>query len=79
MGLGELDKWLSLFVLEVRRKDGNVYPPNSLHQLCCGLLRSIREYDPTIDFLKGPEFSSFHETLHVEMKRIKAKIHPKRA
>ena len=27
MGLGELDKWLSLFVLEVRRKDGNVYPP----------------------------------------------------
>ena len=51
-------------------------------QLCCGLLCSIREYNPTIDFFKGPEFSSFCKTLDAQMKRIKAKacvqIHPKR-
>ena len=35
----ELNDWLSRFVLEVRRKDGKFYPPNTLHQLCCGVLR----------------------------------------
>ena len=30
MSPAELDKWLSRFVLEVRRRNGNVYPPNTL-------------------------------------------------
>ena len=83
MGVNDLDKWLSRFVLEVRRKDGKVYPPNSLHQLCCGLLHSIQEYNPAIDFFKSPEFASFWKTLDAEMKRIKSdstvQTHPKRA
>ena len=83
MGVNDVDKWLSRFVLEVRRKDGKVYPPNSLHQLCCGLLRSIREYNPAIDFFKSPEFASFRKILDAEMKRIKSdstvQTHPKRA
>ena len=67
----ELNKWLSCFVLEARRKDGNVYPPNSLHQLCCGVLRHIREFNLSIDIFKDPKFTSFQKTLDAEMKRLK--------
>ena len=36
----EFNHWLRLcrFVLKVQGKDGNKYPPNTLHQLCCGIL-----------------------------------------
>ena len=32
-----LNKWLSLFVLEVRKVDGSRYPPSSIHLILCGL------------------------------------------
>ena len=54
-----------------------------MHQLCCGLFHSIREYNPATDFFKSPELDSFHKSLDAEMKRIKAVAavltHPKRA
>ena len=37
-----LDKWLSLFTIEVRRKDGSEYPPATIHMLLCGLQRIMR-------------------------------------
>ena len=37
----ELNDWLCRFVLEVRRKDGKPYPPNTLDQLCCGILNVV--------------------------------------
>ena len=83
MSPAELDKWLSRFVLEVRRRDGNVYPPNTLYQLCCGLLRHIRECEPSLDIFKDPKFVSFQKTLDAEMKRLKktpgSRKAPKRA
>ena len=68
----ELNLWLSRFVLEVRRQDGQPYPPNTLHQLCCGILRQVREIKPELDIFKDPEFVSFRKTLDAEMKRLKA-------
>ena len=41
----QLDYWLSKFVLEARRSDGNPYPPNTLYQICCGLMRFVRDVD----------------------------------
>ena len=70
MQVSELNEWLSRFVVEVRRKDGKFYPPNTLHQLCCGLLRRLREVDPSLDIFKNPEFDSFRKTLDAEMKRF---------
>ena len=32
-----LSKWLSLFTIEVRKKDGSKYLPASIHLLLCGL------------------------------------------
>ena len=38
----DLDYWLVRFALEVREKDAKEFPTNSLHRLCCGILRHLR-------------------------------------
>lgn len=66
--------WLSRFILEVRKKDGSEYPANSLHHICCGLMRHLRQNgQPEIDFFRDPTFSNFRATLDSEMKRIQSK------
>ena len=37
-----LAKWLSLFTIEVRKKDGERYPPATIHMLLCALQRIMR-------------------------------------
>ena len=69
--VSELNNWLCRFVLEVRRKDGKPYPPNTLHQLCCAILRYVRGVNPDVDFFQNPEFAPFRKTLDAEMKRLK--------
>jgi len=39
----EFDFWLARFFVEVRRKDGKEYPPRTLYQLGCDILRKLRE------------------------------------
>ena len=39
----EFDFWLACFFVEVRRKDGKEYPPCTLYQIGCGILRKLRE------------------------------------
>ena len=69
----QLRYWLSRFVLEVRKRDGSEYPPNTLHHICCGLLRHIRQSGrPEVDFFKDPMFSNFTATLDSEMKRLRS-------
>ena len=33
--------WLCRFVCEVAKKDSSQYPPNTLYQICCGLMRAL--------------------------------------
>lgn len=68
----ELNYWMTRFVMEVRRQDGKEYPPNTLHQICCGILRYIREIVPELDFFKDPAFSDLQKTLDSEMKRLRS-------
>ena len=59
----------SLFVLEVRKTNGDEYPPNSLMHLCCGLVRHLHANGhPNLDLLKDSQFSEFRSTLDAEMK-----------
>ena len=67
----ELNYWMTRFVLEARRKDGKEYPPNTLHQICCGILRFIREIEPDIDIFKDTAFKEFQRTLDSEMMRLR--------
>ena len=72
----QLDYWISKFISEVRKVNGQTNPPNSLYSICCGLLRFIRDLElrPTctckIDFFKDFEFVGQQTTLDSEMKRL---------
>ena len=73
MAVVSLQHWLSRFVLEVRKKDGSEYPANTLHHLCCGIMRHLRlNGRPELDFFKDPTFSEFRATLDSEMKLIQS-------
>ena len=69
--LHELQHWLTMFILEARKKTGEVYPPNTLHHIVCGLMRHMRQSgNPQVDFFRDPEFSAFRASLDAEMKRL---------
>ena len=64
--------WLSKFVIEVRNSCGNVYPPNTLYSVCCGIQRYIKDHRPQINIFKDAGFSGFAKTLDSEMKRLRS-------
>ena len=67
----EMDFWLSRFILEIRRKDGKPYPPNSLYQICCGLLRHLRGSGRAeVNLFEQARFHNFCTVLDSEMKRL---------
>jgi len=65
--------WLGKFVFEVRRKDGRPYSPDTLYQICCALLRLLREVDRAdVNILADLMFSQFRFTLDTCMKELKS-------
>ena len=63
--------WLCRFVLEIRRHDGEQYPPASLYQLCCSLLRYLHAAGRAeVNIFEQTEFHMFRTTLDSEMKRL---------
>ena len=38
-----LSKYLSLFVVEARKKNREKFPPATLHQILCGILQHMRQ------------------------------------
>ncbi len=66
-----MDFWLSRFVLEVRKKDREPYPPNTIYQLCCGLQRHLREHGRAdVKMFENAFLHGFRTTLDGEMKRL---------
>ena len=69
----DLAYWMGKFVLEVRKKDGQEYPPKTLYALVCCFKRffeqngvfSVNPLNPA-----DPTFGSFRVTLDAEMKRL---------
>ena len=58
------------------------FPVNTWYQICCGILRYIREFKPQLDIFCDAAFASFHQTLDAEMKHLKAgglRVHTKQA
>ena len=59
--------------MEVRKKTGE-FPPNSLHHICCGIMRLLRTNgQPFIDLFADSDFANFKATLDSEMKRLQSK------
>ena len=60
-----LNFWIPRFVAEVRRQDGEPYPPKTIHQLLAGLQRHMLENNPLAPkFLdtKNPVFRDIHRS-----------------
>jgi len=53
--------WLALFVTEVRKADGGKYPPNSVYQILCEILRFTRKQDPLVPNFLDQKDGRFHE------------------
>ena len=71
MDTSEVTFWLSRFVLEVRKKNGELYPPSSLVSLVMGLQSHIRlTCKRDLDILNSPEFEEFRQVFDGELKRI---------
>jgi len=68
----ELNEYLCYFVLEVRTKQGQLYPKDTLYNLLCGLARYIKEdlQRPDLNFMNTRciHFKRFREILNSQMK-----------
>ena len=70
----DLQHWMIRFVLEARKKDGSEYPPETLHHICSGIVRHLRNNGhPTLDIYGSSNFVDFRRTLDAEMKRLQQK------
>ena len=61
-----LNERLSRYIVETRKESGQSYPPSTLHQLLCGLLRYMRQTNPdALNFLdkKDTRFKPLQSTL----------------
>ena len=69
-----LNYWLSRFVVEARREDGQPYPPTSISNLLAGLYRECRKYDPNCpNFMnrKDPTFKELNGALQVRYRELR--------
>ena len=59
-------------MLEIRKKDGTPYPPESVYHIVCGVMRFVRLNGKSeTDFFKDQAFTDFRAVLDAEMKRLK--------
>ncbi len=54
-----INKWLSLFIIEVRKKDGSRFPNSSLTLLLCGIKRYMKGLNPNVPNFLNEEDSRF--------------------
>lgn len=70
----DLNFWMQRFIVEIRRKDGSEYPPNTLTQIVAGLQRHLRSVcvGRQINFFKEEDlfFREFRKTLDARMKLL---------
>lgn len=69
-----LNYWLSRFVVEVRREDGQQYPPTTISNLLAGLYRECRKYDrncPNFMNRKDPMFKELSGALQVRYRELR--------
>ena len=65
-----LSKCLCNFIFEVRKKNGEEFPPKTLHHLISGIQRYARMNERNIDVFNDAKFSEMRVCLDSEMKRL---------
>lgn len=71
------NKILSHFIFEIRRRDGQEYPPNTIHGIMCGILRFLRDslHRPDLNFFDKDNHSLkyLRDSLDCRMKKLTEK------
>ncbi len=69
-----LNYWLKIFAVEVRKVNGEQYPPKTLYLMFSALryMRSINPEAPNILAKNNPAFSQLHNTLDGIFKKLRA-------
>ena len=68
-----LAKWLTLFTIEVYKKDGERYPPATIHMLLCALqciMRRCNKQPFDIFAKKDMHFQQFHGTMETVLQQL---------
>ena len=64
---------MTRFILEVRKRDGSVYTPNTLYHITAGVMRRMRwNGRQDIDFFRASEYTNFCLSRDAEMKRLQS-------
>jgi len=69
--------WLCKFASEARKKDGEPYPPKTIHHYIMGIQRHIRQATkPSVNLLADPEFLQLQNPLNVllELARLSRRL-----
>ena len=69
----EIDRWFSTFIAEVRRVDGDKYPPRNIHKLLSGILRYMRYYScdtPNVLYRRDTRFKVFARSCFVSFVKL---------
>ena len=69
--VNDLDVLISIFLLQVRKKDGEQYEPTSLRSFVSSFDRYLRKKDYSSTIMDGKEFRKTKETLVVKQKELK--------
>ena len=69
-----LNNHLSKFAVEARKANGEVYPPATIHQLLCGLLRHMRQSNQWCPNFLNKQDNNFHQ-LHGTLDALFHKLH----
>ena len=71
-----LNKWLSTFLAETRKVNGEPYPPTTLHLLLSGLKRHMRAMDkeraPNIFAKNNPVLQKLHHTMDSVYRKLRS-------
>ena len=71
----ELNKWLSIFVAETRKVNGQPYPLTSIHLLLVGLQQHVcsmdKENAPNLFAKNDPAFQTLHQTMDSVYRKLR--------
>ena len=73
MTVEQMNHYLTRFVVEARKKDGDPYYPKTLYLICAGLVRFLRDnsvYDKNFLDTKNLHFTEFRKVLDCKMKDL---------
>lgn len=73
LSIDGLNTWISYFVCEVRKVDGDFYPAKSLLSLVMGIQGWLKSQGKIVDFLNSIQFERLRCVLDAEMKSVSQK------